>query len=182
LDPVTGGGWEIDMNQYRTNPLMAFPGMLFIVAGTAVMLAGVAMAFLTIVGADLPQLDDVRTGAAEAAGHFGPMFDGFAAIVIGFTGLTIGRYLWRGARRRGWRDRLGRFLIIVGYIAVAVAFVVLTRYIIDAMGDPEGRTIVVRGLLVFLAIALPAVLLMLPGFRLAREVALMKAEAKVAAD
>ena len=96
---------------------MAIPGLLLIIVGFVVMLGGVAWAFLSIVGVDVPQLDEARSGP-NAVRDFGPFLDGFAVIVIGFTGLTVGRYLWRGARRRGWRDRLGRLLIIVGYLSL----------------------------------------------------------------
>ena len=160
---------------------MAVPGLLLVIVGFVGMLGGVAWAFLSIVGVSVPQLDDVRSGP-DPAGDFGPFLDAFAVIVIGFTVMTVGRYLWRGARRRGWRDRLGRLLIIVGYADVGVAMVVLTRFILSAMGDADGRGIVVRGLLICLGIALPGVLLAVAGFRLANEVALMKAEAKATAD
>jgi hypothetical protein len=169
------------MNQPRANPLMALVGIVLIVVGTVVMLGGLAWAFLSIVGVGVPELSEVRAGP-DAAEDFGPFLDGFAVIVIGFTVMTIGRYLWRGRRRRGWRDRSGRLLIIVGYVAVAAAMVVLTRFIVSAMGDSDGRNIVIRGLLVALAIALPGVLLATVGFRMAGEVALMKAEATVKAD
>jgi hypothetical protein len=169
------------MTQYRSNPLMAVPGLLFIVVGFVVMLSGVAYAFASIVGVDMPDLAAARSGP-NAAEDFGPFLDGFAVIVIGFTVLTIGRYLWRGRRLRGFRDRLGRLLIIVGYIVVAVAMVVLTRFILDAMGDSDGRNIVFQGLLVCLIIAVPGVILAMVGLRLAKEVALMQADAKATAD
>jgi hypothetical protein len=169
------------MQPQRTNPLMAFFGLVFIIVGTVVMLGGVAWAFLSIVGVEMPDIAEARTGP-NAAEDFGPFLDGFAVIVIGFTVLTIGRYLWRGRKLRGWRDRLGRLFIIVGYVVVGVAMVVLTRFILDAMGDPDGRTIVIQGLVVCLIIAVPGVVLALLGLRLAREVALGKAEARVTAD
>jgi hypothetical protein len=169
------------MTQYRSNPLMAVPGLLLIVVGFVVMLGGVAWAFLSIVGVSMPELTAARSGP-NAADDFGPFLDGFAVIVIGFTILTIGRYLWRGRRLRGWRDRLGRLLVIVGYVGIAVAMVLLTRFILDAMGESDGRDIVFQGLLVCLAIAVPGVVLALVGIRLAKEVPLMKADAKVTAN
>jgi hypothetical protein len=107
------------------------------------------------------------------------LVDGFAVFVIGCTVMTVGRYLWRGARRRGWRDRLGRLLIIVGYLGIGVALVILTRFVLEAMGNDSGGTdIIVRGLIIIVAIAVPGALLALPGFRLAKEEPLMEAEVK----
>jgi hypothetical protein len=160
---------------------MAFFGLVLIIVGTVVMLGGVAWAFLSIVGVSMPELTEARSGP-DPVDDFGPFLDGFAVIVIGFTVLTIGRYLWRGRQLRGWRDRLGRLLIIVGYVVIAVAMVVLTRFILAAMGDSDGRDIVFQGLLVCLAIAVPGVVLALVGLRLAKEVALMKAQARATAD
>jgi hypothetical protein len=74
---------------------------------------------------------------------------------------------------------VGRVLIIVGYLDIAVALVVLTRFILAAMGDDsDGTDIIIRGLLTSLAVAVPGVLLALPGFRLANEEPLMEAEVK----
>lgn len=166
------------MTRHRANPLMLVPGLLLIIIGALVMVGGLAWAAQPFVGARAPQLSDLGSGP-DAAGELKPLADGFAVFVIGCTVMTVGRYLWRGARRRGWRDRLGRLLIILGYLDIGVALVILTRFILEAMGDGSGGTgIIVRGLITVLAISVPGALLALPGFRLAKEVPLMEAEVK----
>jgi hypothetical protein len=57
-----------------------------------------------------------------------PRGDGLAAmvgaaslVVWGIVVFTLGRYLWRAAGRRGWRDRLGRVLITAGHVLVGLA-------------------------------------------------------------
>jgi hypothetical protein len=101
-----------------------------------------------------------------------PMVNGFAVVIIGCAVMTAGRYLWRGARRRGWRDRLGGSLIIAGYLVVATALCVLTRFVLAALAvddaEESGR-VLLRRLIAYLAITVPGVVLTLPGFRLARE-------------
>jgi hypothetical protein len=92
------------MTRHRANPLMLLPGLLLITVGVLVMVGGLAWAAQTFVGASAPQLSDLGSGP-DAAGDLEPLVDGFATFVIGCTVMTIGRYLWRGARRRGWRDR-----------------------------------------------------------------------------
>jgi hypothetical protein len=157
---------------------MLLSGLLLVVIGILAMIGGLALAALTFVGTSAPQLTDLGSGP-DAAADLGPLVNGFAVVIVGCTVMTVGRYLWRGARRRGRRDRLGRLLIIAGYLDVGVALVVLTRFILAAMGDDsDGTDIIIRGLLTCLAIALPGVLLALPGFRLAKEKPLMEAEVK----
>ena len=93
--------------------------------------------------------------------------------------MTVGRYLWRGARRRGWRDRLGRLFLVITVLAVGTGMVVLTRLIVAAMDESDGTASrFLRGLVVFALIAIPASLLGSVGLRLADEKVLMTASAK----
>ncbi len=114
------------MSRPRANPLMVVSGLLLIIIGTMAMIGGLAWAAAAIVGAPAPQLNDL--GSGPEPGALRPLADGFAVSVIGCTVMTVGRYLWRGARRRGWRDRLGRLLIIVAYLDIGVALVILILY------------------------------------------------------
>lgn len=164
------------MTRHRANPLMLLSGLLLVIIGILAMIAGLALAALTFVGTSAPQFTDPGSGL-DAAADLEPLVNGFAVVIVGCTVLTVGRYLWHGARHRGRRDRLGRLLIVAGYLDVGIALVVLTRFILAAMGDDsDGTDVIVRGLLTCLAIALPGVLLALPGLRLAKEKPLMEAE------
>src|SRR5262245_7063795 len=163
--------------RHRANPLFVLPGLLLIIIGIIVMVGGFGWAVLAITGIEPPQPEDLGR-PPDAAGTFGPVMDGFAVCIIGCTVMTVGRYVLRGARRRGWRDRLGRFLIIMGYLDIGLSFVVLTRFIGAAMGaEGTGADDAFRGLLICLAIAVPGVVLTGSGFRLAKEEPLMIAEA-----
>jgi hypothetical protein len=162
--------------RHRANPLFLVPGLLLVVIGLVVMVAGFGYMVLAVTGVQAPQLEDLGR-PPDGAEIARPLMDGFAVFAIGCTVMTIGRYLWRGSRRRGWRDRLGRFLIIVGYLDICAAFVVLTRFVIEAATDFDGTDVIVRGLLTCLAILVPGAALTSAGFRLAKEEALMTAEA-----
>ena len=166
------------MNRHRANPLMLLPGLLLVVIGVLLMIGGIAFAALTLLGAEAPSVAELGR-PSDAAEQLDPFIDGFAVVVIGCTVLTVGRYLWRGARTRGWRDRVGRLLIIVGYLFVGAALVVLTRFIRAAIADDaDGTDIIVRGLITCLLIALPGVALAMPALRMAKEEALMSAGVK----
>jgi hypothetical protein len=165
--------------RHRANPLFLAPGLLLIVIGVVVMVGGLAYMALAVTGIQAPQPEDL--GRPPDGAELGrPLMDGLAVSAIGCTVMTIGRYLWRGARRRGWRDRLGRLLIILGYLTICLALVVLTRFVIEAAtdnGTDIGTDLIIRGLLTCLAIGIPGAALTGTGFRLAKEEPLMTAEA-----
>ena len=166
--------------RHRANPLFLAPGLLLILIGVVVMVGGFAYMALAVTGVQAPQPEDL--GRPPDGAKIGrPLMDGFAVFAIGCTVMTIGRYLWRGARRRDWRDRLGRLLIILGYLDICVAFAVLTRFVIEAAtqfdGTDLGTDMIIRGLLTCLAILVPGAVLTAAGFRLAKEEPLMTAEA-----
>ncbi|MEU9839336.1 hypothetical protein AB0C69_08970 [Actinomadura sp. NPDC048032] len=166
---------------HRPNVLFLLLGLLLIVVGAAAMVLGFLYDVQSILGADLgPDLGS--EGLSGAGPAMEPLVNGFTVVIVGTTVLTIGRYLWRGARRRGARDRIGRLLIILGHLVVCAALVAFTRFLLSALdtGDPgEGEKIVFRGLVVCAAVCVPGLLLALPGLRMARERPLMEAEAEV---
>lgn len=161
--------------RHRANPLMLLPGLLLIIVGVVLMLGGLAWAAQPFFSDNAPELADL--GAGPDPRDLQPLFDGFATCAIGTTIMTVGRYLWRGARRRGWRDRLGRLLLIVAYLIIGADLVMLTRFILAAAGEADGRETMFRGLVTFALIAIPASLLAITGLRLANEKVLMTAEA-----
>jgi hypothetical protein len=90
--------------------------------------------------------------------------------------------VWRGARKRGLRDRFGRFLIISGYALLGVA---LDTGVHSAVGLWSARTeesLQSTGVHILLTVALwgiPAAILGRIGFKLASEKALATAEVSV---
>lgn len=163
--------------RHRANPLMLLAGLLLVPAGAVIMVGGLAWAVLPFLSPQVPQLSDLGV-PPDPRGDFQPLFDGFAAVAIGTTVLTVGRYLWRGARRRGWRDRLGRGFLVVTSVTIGADLVLLTRFALAAMDEPggDGKTLL-RGMVIFALIAVPASLLGMAGLRLAREEILMEADA-----
>ncbi|WP_433467395.1 hypothetical protein [Spirillospora sp. CA-128828] len=161
----------------RPNVLFLLAGLILILAGLAAMLGGLLYGAQAILGADLRPGD-----LGDAGDDLEPLVNGFTVVIVGCTVMTIGRYLWRGARRRGARDRLGRLLIILGYLVICAAMVIMMRFILSALdtGDlGEGEKILFRGLIVCAVVAVPGLLLALPGLRMAREQALMQGEVEV---
>ncbi|SNR51792.1 hypothetical protein [Actinomadura mexicana] len=166
---------------HRPNVLLLLLGLLLIVIGAAAMLLGFLYGVQAVLGTGLGS-DLGSADLSDAGGDLEPLVDGFTVVIVGCTVLTIGRYLWRGARRRGARDRIGRLLIILGYLVVCAALVIFTRFVLSALdaGDPgEGEKILFRGLIACAAVCVPGLLLALPGLRMAKERPLMEAEVEV---
>lgn len=117
---------------------------------------------------------------ADAGGHpnaFKPkgadaLADAASKFVWGVVILTNGAYIVRGARRRGARDRLGRVVIIIGYVLLGVA---LSQGIHSAVGLwaadlPEAQDdVMIRTMALFLVWGVPAALLVYVGTRMADE-------------
>jgi hypothetical protein len=108
--------------------------------------------------------------------------DGAALAFWGIIVFTIGRYFWRGARKRGLRDRFGRLLIISGYVLLGVG---LDTGVHSAVGLWSTRTeesmqsVGVHTLLTVALWGIPAAILAAIGFKLASEKALATAKVKV---
>lgn len=99
----------------------------------------------------------------------------------GIIVLTIGRYFWRGARKRGLRDRVGRLLIIAGYLLLGVALDRGAHSVVGLWAEASvdgGHSAAVSSIITFALWAVPAPILAAIGFKLANEKALATAEAK----
>lgn len=112
------------------------------------------------------------TGPQKAA-------DAASLVTWGAAVLVNGVYVWRGARWRGLRDRLGRLLIIVGYGILGVA---LNKCIHSAVklwtttSEQASNDVLTRTMLTFLVWGAPAALLVWLGTKLALEKVLMTVE------
>jgi hypothetical protein len=152
------------------------PNVLFSVAGIVLIVAGLC---LTVYG--LVDAVQVMSGFDPLRGDGPPVriADGMGLAFWGIIVFTIGRYLWRGARRRGARDRFGRILIIVGYVLLGVG---LDLGVHEAVGlwDSEigdgAQAVVVRTAVLVAIWAIPGAILAAIGFRMASERALTTAE------
>jgi hypothetical protein len=155
----------------RPNLLFNLLGVLLIVVGTGMTIVGFLFAVRVITEFDVLQGDGPPVETA----------DGMAMAFWGVIVLTIGRYFWRGARKRGLRDRTGRLLIIASYVLLGIG---LDRGVHAAVGmwdtaKVDGGQSAAIGAIVALALwAVPASILSSIGFKLANEKALATAEAK----
>ncbi|WP_405061389.1 hypothetical protein OG474_07020 [Kribbella sp. NBC_01505] len=158
--------------QHRPNVLFNLAGLVLIVAGLGLLLYGVARAFMAVAGA----------GPGSSTNDLFLVVDNFLLAIWGSLIFTFGRYLWRGARRRGFRDRFGRLLIIVGYgligIAVTVGFHSATDLWFTGPDEDALHAVVIRSMVIIAVIGFPGSALCAIGFRLAREEALAHFEAK----
>jgi hypothetical protein len=94
---------------------------------------------------------------------------GAGMIACGSVIVTSGVHLWRAARRRGWRDRLGRLVTIVGQLLLGVV-VARTAYLTIASWSAHTDADLTRmhtAVWLTLLVALPAGLLVWLGGRIA---------------
>jgi hypothetical protein len=158
-------------------PVRHPPNLLFSLAGVVLIVGGIG---LTLYGfADILR---VMGGFDPFRGDGPPVAvaDGAALIFWGIIVFTIGRYFWRGARRRGARDRFGRLLIIVGYLLVGAGLDAGAHagvQLWNSRTDDDMQSAVIHAMLMFLLWAVPGAALATIGFKLANEVALATAEA-----
>jgi hypothetical protein len=158
--------------RHRPNVLFNVIAVPLIVGGIGVTIYGIAYAVQIVRGFDPFRGDGPPVKIA----------DGAALAFWGIIVFTIGRYFWRGARKRGPRDRFGRLLIISGYVLLGVA---LDTGVHSAVGLWSARTeeslqsVGVHTLLAFALWAIPSVILGSIGFKLAGEKALATAEVNV---
>jgi len=155
--------------RHRPNVLLNLAGVVLMVAGVGLTIYGVATAFRLIAGVG-PSTERLPVGIVDG------MTLGFWGLLV----LTFGRYLWRGARTRGARDRFGRVLIIAGYALIGVA---LDRGMHSAVelwssGPNEGaiQSVMTRTLVIACVFGFPGAGLAAIGFKLANEKALAEAE------
>lgn len=156
----------------RPNVLFNLIGVLLIVGGIALLVYGLLSAFQAIQGFN----------GFRDAGPPVRIADYTAAAFWGVITLTIGRYFWRGARKRGARDRFGRLLIICGYLLLGVALDRGVHTAVGLMSASSEASVETGGLTILLAVllwAVPAAVLAMIGFKLAGEKPLAKAEVSV---
>lgn len=151
---------------------VARPNVGFWLTGSVVAVVGVVVvvAGALEVAETLRQVDPFTGRGPRATA------DAVSSVTWGAVVLTVGAYLWRGARRRGVRDRAGRLVIIVGYVLLGVAMSRSLHVAVRmwrAATEEAAREVTLDAMVVFLAWGVPAALLVLLGTRLAQEKVLM---------
>ncbi len=155
----------------RPNVLCWFVGALVFGAGLLMIVGGVGQ---VLEADDHPDPFGAEGSAALA--------DAIGRVIWGAVTVTNGAYVWRGARRRGWLDRLGRLIIIVGYILVGVALDQATQRSMDlwaAGSDGEADAVLGGAMVQYLAWGAPGALLVFIGTKMANEQILMTTDANV---
>ncbi len=158
-------------------PVRHSPNVLFNLVGVVLIVGGLGLVvygFADILRV-MDEFDPFRGDGPPVA-----VADGAALIFWGIIVFTIGRYFWRGARRRGARDRFGRLLIIVGYLLVGAGLDAGAHAGVQLWNnrtDDGMQSAAIHAVLMFLLWALPGAALATIGFKLADEVALATAEA-----
>ncbi|TCC32839.1 hypothetical protein [Kribbella speibonae] len=158
---------EPDPAPSPANPIFRVLGLAVMVLGLINTIRGVGAVLATM---DLPDPYSVPGARAIA--------DAAGAVVWGAMILTIGAYIWRGAKRRGARDRGGRLLIVAGYVLVAVALseaIDVGTGIWNPPTDPDALDPDDEALVTFLAWGAPGAALVHIGAGLAHEKILAKA-------
>lgn len=154
------------------------PNILFNVAGALVGTIGLVL----LVAGVLAVVEEMR-GFDPLAGDPLPrdVADGISLALWGIVGFTIGRYLWRGARRRGARDRFGRLLIIAGLVLVGVALHSVAQLgpRLWTRSESVAEAVVTEALITLAVWGLPGTVLASIGYRLAGERELAEFEASV---
>ncbi|MFF0264382.1 hypothetical protein [Kribbella sp. NPDC004536] len=153
------------------------PNILFNLVGVVLIVAGAVLAIYGLVAAvGVLRSFDPLHGDGPPLG----ITDGLTTAFWGIIVFTIGRYFWRGARKRGARDRFGRLLIIAGYLLLGVGLDTGLHAAsgLWTEGGGNGGPVLVKTLVTIAVWGLPGSLLAAIGFKLANEKALAKAEVK----
>jgi len=162
----------------RTSPRRSPPNVAFWMVGGLVVLVGLAIAASGV--GRVIELEGLN--GPFAGGSSESLADAVSIVIWGAIILVNGVYLWRAARRRGWRDRLGRVLIIGGYLLLGVA-ITKTIHIALMLSEPraggQADGILDTAFLTYLAYGIPAAFVVFVGTKLANEKILMTSEMNV---
>jgi hypothetical protein len=151
--------------------LFSLIGLLLIVGGLGLTIYGFAWAVQIITGFDAFRGDGPPVKVA----------DGMAVAFWGVIVFTIGRYFWRGARKRGIRDRFGRLLIIVAYVLLGFGLDTGVHNAVGLWSSRSGdsaQSLLVHTLVTFLLWGVAASIVGTIGIKLANEKILAKASMK----
>lgn len=124
------------------------------------------------------QLPDIDSLAPPA--DFSIFTGGFALICWGAVAVTAGRYLWRGARTRGMRDRAGRLILLVALGLLGIALQTACDQLAtiwQVRSEDEAQAFAISFLTSTMVWGVPSGLLSIVGMRLAREEQLITAGA-----
>jgi hypothetical protein len=147
------------------------------VAGAVVAIVGVGLLAL-----EIRQVISLSGPAGFTARGSRALADAVAMAFWAAVILVSGCYIWRAGRRTGWRDRLGRVLLIAGYVVIGVA---VSRTVHSAIPMFAARNVSDKAMLsvflTFVAIGAVGAVIAEIGRRMAAEKFLMTVEANYSA-
>jgi Ca2+/Na+ antiporter len=137
-------------------------GFVVIVAGIGLIVVGVT----DVVTITQRYSNPLRgNGPAAIAG-------GAATVFWGMFVLTMGRVVWRGARKRGAKDRFGRVLMIVAMAIMGFAVQMLVLGFSELMHtttEGQARTTLILAYVPYLLLGIPAAIIGSIGGKMANE-------------
>lgn len=146
----------------------ATPNVAFYVVGLLVIVAGIGLVGYGVSAV----VQAVQRYGGLSGGGMKAMFAAATTVFWGAWIITAGRIVWRGARRRGAKDRFGRLLIIAACVVMGFAF----QGTLAGMGgfghvssENEVRLQMIATFLPYVILMFPAGILAWIGGKLARE-------------
>jgi hypothetical protein len=145
------------------------PNVFFYVIGVAVILAGVGLIVVGVgdIVATVQRYESPLRGRGPAA-----LASGAAKVFWGMFVLTMGRIVWRGARRRGGKDRAGRLLMILGCGLMGFAVQGLLSGVpelLHSTTEAHARASLIAAYIPYVVLGIPAAIVALIGSKMAKE-------------
>jgi hypothetical protein len=160
---------------YSYGPPRTRPNVLAWILGALVIAAGVAIAAIGVRDVlDVSERTDMFNRSNSIA-----WADAVSQVIWGIMILTIGCYVWRAARRRGWKDRSGRVLISAGYLTIAYGMSQAVHVSVEmwaVSSEEDQRRIAVEAGSYFLGFGFVGALLVWLGVKLAHEIIITTVE------
>jgi Ca2+/Na+ antiporter len=151
------------------NDVKTRPNVVFYLLGFVVAAAGIGLIVLgaTGIATTVQRYESPLRGSGPSA-----LADGAAAVFWGFFVITMGRILWRGARRRGAKDRFGRLLMIIAMVIMGYALQSLLAGAPElwrSTTEDQARSSLIAAYLPYVLLGIPAVVVGTIGGKLANE-------------
>lgn len=163
---IGSGRRSADVEQRRPNVIFWFVGSITALVGMFMLVAG---------GLAVTDVEDPFNGTGpEDTANAASLFTWGAVVLVN------GVYIWRGARRRGLHDRLGRLLIIVGYALLGIAMsrsIHISTELWATTTQDTSNDVLNRSMVAFLGWGVPAAALVWLGAKIAPEKILLTAQA-----
>lgn len=154
------------------------PNVLAWALGAIVIAAGI---FIGVLGV-LDVVDVMGRDNAFSRRNSRALADAESLVIWGVVIFTIGCYIFRAARRRGWKDRSGRILISIGYLVIAFGMSKATHAAVKMwhVSSEKGmQRVALEAGQYFLGFGFIGALLVWIGVKMADEIIILRAEGHV---